>query len=153
MIARYNPDESIVAMAFFSLSFLCALLLFVTTMVGNNAPYFDLLLEYKSGNWFSLYTLIEITSLLGIFHYRYELGKILFNTFSLILNTIIFVPLMCIKLTFYSIQSIMAVLLTIIVNSCGFEAEFSEFWPDWKNITENFILTFKQFNGIREAIE
>lgn len=152
MEARYNPEESIVAMIFSGLLILCVFFLFFTTISGINAP-FNSLLEYKSENWFSLYTLVEITSLLGIYHYKYELYKILFNTFSLILNTMIFVPLMCIKLAFYSIQSIMAVLLTVIVNSCGFEAEFSEFWPNWKNVTENFISTFKQLNGIREAIE
>ena len=148
MKARYDPFESFVAAAFYGVLVLCGFFLYVTTL-ENNGLYFSLFFEYKSESWFSLYTLIEVSSLLGIFHYRYELVKILFNIFSLIFNTIIFVPLMCIKLAFYSIQSIMAVLLTVIVNSCGFEAEFSEFWPDWKNITENFISTFKQFNGIR----
>ena len=152
MKPRYDPNESFVVVAFYGLLFLGVLFLYITTL-ENNLLYFNLFLEYKIETWFSLYTIIEISSLLGIFHYRYELSKILFYTFSLIFNTLIFVPLMCIKLVVYSIQSIMAVLLTIIVNSCGFEAEFYEFWPDWKNVTENFISTFKKLNGIREAIE
>ena len=152
MKARYNPFESLVAAVFYGLlAYGAGFVLFSRSI--ENGLYFNLFLEYKSANWFSLYTAIEISSLLGIFHYRYELGKVLFNAFSIIFNTAIFVPLMCIKLVFYSIQSIMAVLLTVIVNSCGFEAELSEFWPKWKNVTEDFISRFKQFNGLREAIE
>ena len=150
MKARYDPWESFTAAAFYGLLWISTMFVIPGAVDGL---YFDLFIQYKSENWFSLYTIIEISSILGIFHYRYELGKILFNLFSLIFNTAIFVPLMCIKLAFYSIQSIMAVLLTVIANSCGFEAELPEFWPDWKNVTENFISMFKQFNGLREAIE
>ena len=93
---RYD-DESIVAMIFSGVYFR------VECFYMHHWKIMDLtsfVIQYKSESWFSLYTLIEISSLLGIFHYRYELVKILFNTFSLIFNTIIFVPLMCIKLAF-----------------------------------------------------
>ena len=86
-----------------------------------------------------------------MFHYRVVIAKHLFNTLCLVYNLLIFIPLTFVKLVLYSMQSMVAVILTIIVNSWGFDAEFSEFWPDWGSTRNKFLKLFKQFNGTNET--
>ena len=150
MKSRYDPFESLIAGLIYFTFFMCIAKAFTMSVEGE-LPLLEDFLNSKMQTLFALDTVVEILAVFGVFHYRVVIAKILFNVFSLVYNLLIFIPLIFVKLVCYSIQSMMAVLLTIVVNSWGFDAEFSEFWPDWGGTKNRFLTLFKQFNGIHRT--
>lgn len=154
MTSRYDAvnhrDEGILVPILIYLSILMSFIA-VAGMAANGTIPIEYYLNSKIDKLFTLDTVVEVLAFFGVFHYRVVIAKLLFNTLSLVYNLLIFIPLTFVKLVLYSMQSMVAVILTIIVNSWGFDAEFSEFWPDWGSTRNKFLNLFKQFNGTNET--
>ena len=154
MNSRYDVvnhrDEWILITILIYLSILVSFIA-VAEMAANGTINIEDYLNSKIDKLFTLDTVVEVLAFFGVFHYRVVIAKLLFNTLSMVYNLLIFIPLTFVKLVLHSMQSMVAVILTIIVNSWGFDAEFSEFWPDWGSTRNKFLKLFKQFNGTNET--
>ncbi len=104
-------------------------------------------------NLFSLNTVINILALFGLLAYRIELGKLLFNLGSTINNFLLFIPWFCFLFFVYHAFAILALLITVISASWGYEESYDNILKQWDCILDVFMSQFREFNGIREAIE
>ena len=144
-------DDSIILVPFLIYLSIAGCVYAVAYMVANGTINLEDYLNSKMQELFTLDTVIEVLAFFGVFNYRVVIAKLLFNTLSFVYNLLIFIPLTFLKLVFYSIQSMIVVILTIIANSWGFNAEFSEFWPDRGSTKNKFLKLFKRFNGTNET--